>query len=159
MTEPLQSLMKQLPAVDRLLDEPALAGLLTRAPRAVVIDAIRDTLAEARQRLIRNSRTPDAAELSAAVLAGDAARLAEMRLRPSLRRVVNATGTLLHTNLGRAPLSDATLQAIAEVAVSYSNLEYDLGAGERGKRHTHVEELLCRLSGAEAATVVNNNAG
>jgi L-seryl-tRNA(Ser) seleniumtransferase len=79
--------------------------------------------------------------------------------RPSLRKVINVTGTLLHTNLGRAPLCKEALQAISNVAMGYSNLEYDLDDGKRGKRFTHVEELICKLTGGEAATVVNNNAG
>src|SRR5205823_1836996 len=78
--------------------------------------------------------------------------------RPTLVRVINATGVILHTNLGRAPLSDEALHALREAAVGYSNLEYDLDAGERGSRYTHAEELLTRLTGAEAALVVNNNA-
>ncbi len=79
--------------------------------------------------------------------------------RPSLRKVINVTGTLLHTNLGRAPLCNDALQAIKDIAQGYSNLEYDLDEGKRGKRFTHVEELICKLTGGEAATVVNNNAG
>ncbi|NLC69828.1 MAG: L-seryl-tRNA(Sec) selenium transferase [Desulfuromonadaceae bacterium] len=155
----LQTLLKQLPAVDRLLEEPAIMTCLCQAPRQVVTDAIRDTLAEAREEIMRTGHSGKGDELHPATLALKAVRLAEIRLRPSLRRVVNATGTLIHTNLGRAPLSRAALQAVESVAISYSNLEYNLEAGERGKRHAHVEELLCRLTGAEAATVVNNNAG
>jgi L-seryl-tRNA(Ser) seleniumtransferase len=86
-----------------------------------------------------------------------AARLNQMRSK-SLRRVINATGVVLHTNLGRAPLCDAALAAIADAARDYSNLEYDLTAGERGSRYEHCRELLCELTGAEAALVVNNNA-
>ncbi|NLV23773.1 MAG: L-seryl-tRNA(Sec) selenium transferase [Deltaproteobacteria bacterium] len=154
----IQSLLKKIPAVDRLLDEPSIMALLSRAPRDLVTGAVRDVLAEIREKTIHNGRSPEE-KLDPPNLALKAVRLAESRLRPSLRRVVNATGTLIHTNLGRAPLSAAALRAIADIAVSYSNLEYDLQLGQRGKRHTHVEELLCRLTGAEAATVVNNNAG
>jgi L-seryl-tRNA(Ser) seleniumtransferase len=78
--------------------------------------------------------------------------------RPSLRRVINATGVIVHTNLGRSVLADAAAAAVAEVASSYSTLEYDVDSGERGSRHAHVEQLLCRLTGAEAAMAVNNNA-
>jgi len=83
---------------------------------------------------------------------------AALRARPSLRRVVNATGVVIHTNLGRAPLSTEATQAVAEVAAHYSNLEYDLGRGERGQRETHCQELLARLTGSEAAVLANNNA-
>src|SRR5262249_12667831 len=84
--------------------------------------------------------------------------LAELE-RPSLRRVINATGVILHTNLGRAPLAASAREAVARAAEGYSTLELDLESGERGSRHAHVEGLLCELTGAEAATVVNNGAG
>ena len=121
----IQSLLKKIPAVDRLLDEPSIMALLSRAPRDLVTGAVRDVLAEIREKTIHNGRSPEE-KLDPPNLALKAVRLAESRLRPSLRRVVNATGTLIHTNLGRAPLSAAALRAIADIAVSYSNLEYDL---------------------------------
>ncbi len=82
-----------------------------------------------------------------------------VRTRPRLRRVINATGVVIHTNLGRSPLHPSALQHLIEISRTYSNLEYDLDRGERGSRYSHVEEILCRLSGAESAMVVNNNAG
>ena len=96
---------------------------------------------------------------SEAELAEDAARWLAITARGTLHPVINATGVIIHTNLGRAPLSDAARQAMEAVAAGYSNLEYDLDAGERGSRYLHAEQLLCRLTGAEAALVVNNNAG
>ena len=96
---------------------------------------------------------------STAALAKEAAHRLEASVRGTLLPVINATGVIIHTNLGRAPLSDAARQAMAAVAAGYSNLEYDLDAGERGSRYRHAEQLLCRLTGAEAALVVNNNAG
>ena len=92
-------------------------------------------------------------------MAEDAARWLAITARGTLHPVINATGVIIHTNLGRAPLSDAARQAMEAVAAGYSNLEYDLDAGERGSRYLHAEQLLCRLTGAEAALVVNNNAG
>jgi len=89
----------------------------------------------------------------------NAAEAALQASRPKLRPVINATGTLLHTNLGRAPLAASALTAIEEISHTYSNLELDLETGKRGHRYSHIEELLCRLTGAEAATAVNNNAG
>ena len=83
----------------------------------------------------------------------------DQQVQPRLRRVINATGVVIHTNLGRSPLHPSALQHLNEVAKTYSNLEYDLNLGERGSRYTHVEEILCRLSGSESALVVNNNAG
>jgi L-seryl-tRNA(Ser) seleniumtransferase len=99
-----------------------------------------------------------AADTSADGVAAEAAARAALAMRPSLRRVVNATGIIVHTNLGRSVLSDAAAAAVAEVATGYSTLEYDVDSGERGSRHVHVESLLCRLTGAEAAMAVNNNA-
>ncbi len=93
-----------------------------------------------------------------ALLIDDAVQRIEESIRPTLMRVVNATGVILHTNLGRAPLSEDARKAMIDASTSYSNLEYDLAAGERGSRYTHAEELLKRLTGAEAALVVNNNA-
>ena len=105
------------------------------------------------------------AERRAALLAGekpgndDLVAAARTRLRPSLRRVLNATGVVVHTNLGRAPLAPAARAAVTAAASGYSNLELDLGSGERGSRHDHVAELLRQLTGAEAAMAVNNCAG
>src|ERR687895_430704 len=94
-----------------------------------------------------------------ALAAARARAVAAAAARPSLRRVLNATGVIVHTNLGRAPLAAAARDAVARVAEGYSNLEWDLTAGERGSRHDHVEELLRELTGAEAAIAVNNCAG
>jgi L-seryl-tRNA(Ser) seleniumtransferase len=142
-----------LPSVDRLLLAEAGRRLLADYPRALVIDALREALQEARAS-VRDGEPPPAAVslLEAAGLRLDAA------LRPSLRPVINATGVILHTNLGRAPLSTAALAAMERVARGYSALEYDLGAGGRGSRHEHLSGLLRRLTGAEESLVVNNNA-
>ena len=96
--------------------------------------------------------------LSTAALAEDAVRRLEAAVRGTLHPVINATGVIIHTNLGRAPLSDAARQAMEAVAAGYSNLEYDLATGGRGSRYLHAEQLLCRLTGAERGLVVNNNA-
>ena len=100
-----------------------------------------------------------ASDLEPANVALAAARSCCDLLEPSLRKVINATGTLLHTNLGRAPLAEPALAAMRTVAEGYSNLEFDLASGRRGYRYSHVEKLLTQLSGAEAALVVNNNSG
>jgi L-seryl-tRNA(Ser) seleniumtransferase len=138
--------LRDLPSVDELLRDERLAG----EPRELVVAAARAVLEQAREE-IRAGRDPG--PVSERV----AAELARAR-RPSLRRVLNATGVLVHTNLGRAPLAKAALARVAEVGAGYSNLEYDLAAGERGSRQDHLAELLSRLTGAEAALVVNNNA-
>ncbi len=156
---PHQELLRRLPSVDRLLNEPALANLASGCPHCFLAEAARESVEELRRCVLDDAAAVAPEAFEPAALAQKAARLALGRLAPSLRHVINATGTLLHTNLGRAPLPNAALQAINEVSRSYSNLEYDLDTGRRGHRFRHVEELLCRLTGAEAATVVNNNAG
>jgi L-seryl-tRNA(Ser) seleniumtransferase len=138
--------LRRLPSVDRLVADERLAG----EPHDLVVDAARVVLERARAAIREGG---EAGELVEAVLVElHAAR------RPSLRRVLNATGVLVHTNLGRAPLADAALLRVAEVGSGYSNLEYSLERGERGSRQDHLGALLRRLAGAEAALVVNNNA-
>jgi L-seryl-tRNA(Ser) seleniumtransferase len=138
-----------LPSVDRLLREPGVVALLDTAPRTAVLSAIRDALALART---RRAGPPD----DWAVEIRD--RLAEQR-RPGLRPVLNATGVVLHTNLGRAPLAGAAVRAMVEVAEGYSNLELDLDTGTRGSRADHCRALLRRITGAADGLVVNNAAG
>jgi len=148
--------LRELPSVDELLGRPRLLGLAAKAGRSIVTQAARSVLADVRAHLKNdpgNSHAVDLPEFEAQVIA----RLEDM-LSPSLRRVINATGVILHTNLGRAPLSDDAAARIAETATRYSNLEYDIPSGERGKRDVHSAALLAELVGAEAAIVVNNNA-
>src|SRR5688572_174140 len=145
--------LRQLPSVDRLLQEEAVQALVAHHTRPLVLAAVRATL-DAERAAVRAGAPPrELAPLVAAVTAQAAALAA-----PRLRRVLNATGVVLHTNLGRAPLAATALAAAAVVAGSSSNLEYDLDAGERGSRHEHVVDRLRRLTGAPAALVVNNNA-
>ncbi|MDP8921765.1 MAG: L-seryl-tRNA(Sec) selenium transferase [Chloroflexota bacterium] len=146
----MSSQLRALPSVDRLLHDARVAALVGEHPRSLVVDAAREALDEARRRLRTGADAPDLPELVALRLSLAAAS--------TLRRAINATGVVIHTNLGRAPLSEVALAAMREVGVGYSNLEYDLEAGARGSRHEHVGALLRRLSGAEAALVVNNNA-
>ncbi len=141
---------RALPSVDRLLQAQATRALLATYPRDLVVDALRTSLAEARA-------SADATIDGDALVARAESALAA-RTQTSLRPVINATGVILHTNLGRAPLSPATLAAMVACAAGYSSLEYDLEAGGRGSRHEHVGALLRQLTGAEAALVVNNNA-
>ncbi len=149
--------LRALPAIDKLLAAPALADQLETQPHALVVEAAQAIVAALRRQILdESSALPD---LNLDRVAAMVVEEVVHRARPSLRRVVNVTGTLLHTNLGRAPLCDAALTAIAETARGYSNLEYDLDRGQRGKRFRHVEALICQLTGGEAATVVNNNAG
>ncbi len=150
------SALRTLPSVEKLLGHAGLAAACRELPRAVVVAAVRDTLAEARGALRRakGGAAPDAAALAHA--AAERARFASV---PLLRRVLNATGIVLHTNLGRSPLAERARQAVADVAAGYCSLEYDLAAGKRGDRGLGVERWLTRLTGAESALVVNNGAG
>jgi L-seryl-tRNA(Ser) seleniumtransferase len=146
MTDP----RRRLPAVESLLAEPALAPLLAAHPRALVVRAVRDAVDAART----GGGAPPPAGWEAAVRAA-VARLAA----PSLAPVINATGVVLHTNLGRAPLAPAAIAALARAGEGYTALEYDLGRGARGSRHAHCRDLLLELTGAADALVVNNAAG
>ena len=148
------ALLRTLPSTDEVLAAPPLARTLREVARPLVVDAARDAIAEARARLLAG----ELADAGVDVIALDAAARATLAARPSLRRVVNATGIIVHTNLGRSVLADAAARAVAEVATGYTTLEYDPQTGGRGSRHAHVESLLCRLTGAEAAIAVNNNA-
>jgi L-seryl-tRNA(Ser) seleniumtransferase len=150
---PRTSSLRALPAVETLLQHPAIAGMLAVLPRPVVVEALRNELAAERGRLKQGGPPPDISALATA-----AAARATAASRPALRRVFNATGVVLHTNLGRAPLSPAARAAVADVARGYCALEYELDTGRRGERGTGVERWLTRLTGAEAAMVVNNGA-
>jgi L-seryl-tRNA(Ser) seleniumtransferase len=145
--------LRALPSVDALLRSPVLVGALAAHDRHAVAQAARATLAAARTAMRAGSALPAIAELQGAVLAH-----LERAERSALQRVINATGVIVNTNLGRAPLSDAALAAVARAGGGYSNLEYDLAPGARGSRHRLVEDLVRELTGAEAALVVNNNA-
>ncbi|MEA1833735.1 L-seryl-tRNA(Sec) selenium transferase [Methylobacterium durans] len=138
------------PSVERLLAHPTAAPVIAERGRTALTGAIRAVL-----EAVREGRLPLGDE--PAILAAAAGRLAD-EARPSLRPVFNLTGTVLHTNLGRAPLPPEAVDAVAAVMTRASNLEFDLERGERGERDSHAEALICRLTGAEAAIVVNNNA-
>lgn len=152
---PVSEFLSQLPSVDKLLlSEPA-SGWIAQYGRDELLRCIRFVLSAVRQKISSSDLlvAPTGQELLAQI----DARLA-VRARPNLRRVINLTGTVLHTNLGRAVMPDEVIEAMASAAAEPCALEYDLGEGKRGDRDELVEELLCELTGAEAATVVNNNA-
>jgi L-seryl-tRNA(Ser) seleniumtransferase len=146
--------LRQLPSVDKLLQQAEVAALSEQHGRQVVVKAIRTELEAARQAIMAGRPAQSAAALAQAV-----AQRVAVEIRPTLQPVINATGVIIHTNLGRALLSRRAQAAMIQAASAYSNLEYDLEEGARGSRYRHAAELLCRVSGAEAALVVNNNAG
>jgi len=149
----LQKELRKLPSVDKLLQRDEIKTLLQEHSHDLTVYAIQEVLADIRQAILHDRiACPEISEICTRV-----AQMLSNLLRPSLYPVINAAGVIIHTNLGRSPLSQAAQEAIQEMG-AYSNLEYDLAAGKRGSRYVHAEELLCRLTGAEAALVVNNDA-
>ena len=151
--QPESNPYRQLPSLDSLLAQAQLADAIAQFGRSSVRDAGRRLLEQTRTDIANGLSSPDLPNLLTDLLAD-----LQRQLAPSLYPVLNATGVVVHTNLGRAPLSAAAQQAMRDAADGYSNLEYDLECGHRGSRYIHAERLLCDLTGAEAALVVNNNA-
>jgi L-seryl-tRNA(Ser) seleniumtransferase len=150
----MQDDLRALPSVERLLQTEPLRSAAAEGPRALAVDAARQELERCREAIrAGNGRAPGLEEIAVR-----AAQSMQASGRMSLGPVINATGVVIHTNLGRAPLAFEALEAIDSAASGYSNLEYDRAAGTRGSRQAHVEPLVCELTGAPAAMVVNNNA-
>ncbi len=149
--------LRRLPAVNEILREAAIQSLLAQYPRPLVVGAVQAELNERRQRL-RAAAVDGAADHSAADIAAAVCQTLTGEMRQGLRRVINGTGVVLHTNLGRAVLPKAAVEHLLAVAGVYTNVELDLSTGERGLRYEQVERLLCTITGAESALVVNNNA-
>jgi L-seryl-tRNA(Ser) seleniumtransferase len=145
---------RSIPSIEQLRQRPGLTALEERYGRRAIVDALRAEADRVRHALADGVPIADTAD---AIERGTIARLEEQSAY-SLRPVINATGVIVHTNLGRAPLSARAAARAAEVAAGYCNLEYDLETGARGRRDVHTESLICRVTGAEAACVVNNNA-
>ena len=156
MAHPSSARLRELPSVDELLAGARLRELAERAGRGIVTQTARNALADVREKL-KSGKGGATTDLGAQIEARIVADV-EAMLVPSLRRVINATGVILHTNLGRAPLAAGAIAEIADTATRYSNLEYDVTRGERGKRDVHTARLAAEMAGAEAAIVVNNNA-
>ncbi len=152
----LNARLRAIPSVDEVLGRTRIDSLAQSTGRAIVTQIARTVLADLRARLIQG--VANSQEVSLEGIEAQVVAAVEAVVAPSLRHVINATGVVLHTNLGRAPLALAASEAIAETAVRYSNLEYDFDRGERGRRDVHTVRLLSVLTGAEAAIVVNNNA-
>jgi L-seryl-tRNA(Ser) seleniumtransferase len=147
-----------IPSVDELRQRAAVRALEARFGAEATVSALREAASAVRGAIAGGDATlTDEAAVAGRIESAAAARLGDV-FRPSLAPVINATGVIIHTNLGRAPLAPAAIDRVAEIARGYTSLEYDLGGGTRGRRDVHAEALLCRLTGAEAAVVVNNNA-
>jgi len=152
-------LLRQIPSVDELLRAPRLAPPLESLSRAYAVEMIRQFLAAFRERLLNLPLADLPAELDLAALETEAAQILARAGQPSLVRVINASGVIIHTNLGRSPLGAAAREQVLAAAGCYTNLEYDLKEGQRGSRQVHLEKLVPEITGAEACLVVNNNAG
>jgi L-seryl-tRNA(Ser) seleniumtransferase len=148
-------LLRRVPSVDELLLRPRIAALAGKLERHLLVETVREVLADVRRKLI-SSEAPDEGLLVPAMLEEKIDEAVAQQFAPSLRPVINASGVILHTNLGRAPLSPLVVEEFRRTATQYSNLEYNLAAGARGKRDSHTSRLLQRLTGAESAIVVNN---
>ena len=151
-------LLRELPAVDELLREARLTPHLAGLSRSRAVEVLRRTLSQERSRLLTCPAAELPAALAAEVMWDKLVRALKAEAAPSLKRVINATGVIIHTNLGRSPLAEAAWEAVGQAALHYINLEYHLERGLRGSRQDHLEKLLLSLTGAEAVLVVNNNA-
>lgn len=151
---PHSDLLRSLPQVEEVLNNPSVRALEPLLPRSILADCVREAIDEVRSAILAGS----CARTDASAIADSSCAKALANLRPSLRRVINATGVILHTNLGRSVLADEAVHAVEQVARGYSTLEYDTATLSRGSRHDHVERLICAITGSEAAIAVNNNA-
>lgn len=155
-----QKYLRSLPGVDQVLQRDILINLQKDYPQGVINDAARNVVNGLRGLILQADSEDELNKMDFQIdsIARLTAEKVKETLRPKLRNVINATGIVLHTNLGRSLLAEKAVEAVKDVTRHYSNLEYDLDTGERGSRHMHVEDLLCHLTGAEGALVVNNNA-
>jgi len=151
-------LLRRIPQVDELLRRDDFKGLLAHHSRLRVVEALRQAIAKLRDSILASGAPLPSNEEVPRLLLTHTQDILASHSSMSLRRTINATGILLHTNLGRAPLAEAALQAMNSAARGYSTLEYDVATGDRGSRQSHVRELLAQITGAEDALVVNNNA-
>ncbi|SDC45320.1 MULTISPECIES: L-seryl-tRNA(Sec) selenium transferase [unclassified Candidatus Frackibacter] len=155
----MEKYLRQIPAVDRVLNEESIKKILDDYSRRLVVDAIRDVNQKLRERILDNKELPVDFEVSLNRVVELVDRKLKVWLQSNLKRVINGTGVVLHTNLGRSLLAESAQKRLVEVAENYSTLEMDIESGERGSRYEHVTDLLVYLTGAEDCLVVNNNAG
>jgi len=152
-----QEMLRALPSVEELMEAPELGAIIEQFGRGFVVDAARSVVERLRQNILAGSKI-SLYDLGSSALADAVAETAARIFEPSLKPLVNATGVVVHTNLGRSVLAPEAIEAVVATAASYSNLEYNLEAGARGSRHDHITRIIVALTGAENALVVNNNA-
>lgn len=157
-----KTLLQQIPKIDEILSDPRIASAEEKTAHELVVEAAREIVAEVRQSILDNVKECEAPDYESILDYENILRRILLRLsqkeQKSLRRILNGTGIILHTNLGRSRLSPKAWENAALAAANYSTLEYNLEEGKRGSRHDHVEKIICKITGAEAAMVVNNNA-
>ncbi len=151
-------IFRQIPSVDQLLESSEVKALFSAVPRTLIVRAIREVLGELRERIKKAGALSERPDVSLDAVNRQVTERVSKLMQPSLRQVINATGIIVHTNLGRSLLAKEVIAKVADLAGCYINLEYDLDAGKRGSRYAHVEAILKELTGAESALVVNNNA-
>lgn len=149
-----RELLRSLPKVDELLQEETIKEQLDSSMRVLVLDSLRETIESYRKAILND----EIESLTKEEIIIDSIKLLSKKNSPKLRKVINATGTVIHTNLGRSLLSKGAIEKVINVAENYNNLEYDIEKGKRGSRYSHIEDILIKITGAEAAMVVNNNA-
>ena len=159
MNENQQRRLRRIPGVDTILESAHRDSFFEAVPKSVLLQAIRTVFDGLRKEILDNQPAPTEDESNPAEILDRVKARVHQAMTPNLRRVVNATGVVVHTNLGRSLLSQDAMDNLTDLAGHYSNLEFDLAKGRRGSRYTAVEDLLCEITGAEAAMVVNNNAG
>jgi L-seryl-tRNA(Ser) seleniumtransferase len=158
-SEQQKELLRRLPGVDRLLELVGSQSFSADMPRQVLTRSIRQVLDDLRRRIVENEHRPEASQLSEPALMDRIRRQAERTMALNLIPTINATGIVIHTNLGRSLLAEEAAAHVSEISRRYSNLEFDLAKGRRGSRYSNVEGIICEISGAESAVAVNNNAG
>jgi len=154
-----QNLLRKLPGVDRILESAEKNPGFDDLPKSVLVSSTRDVIEDLRKVILYDNEILTDVDLDLEKVLITVATTAAAKMAPNLRRTINATGVVVHTNLGRSMLSEAAVENIHRVSTGYSNLEFDLSKGTRGSRYSAVEGLLCELTGSEAAMAVNNNAG
>lgn len=152
------NLYSRLPKVDQILGNKKIQELSKISPRETVIETIREVVAELRDLISNKSITLEELDKRINSIIEDIEQRVKIALRPRLRKVINGTGVVIHTNLGRSLINDEIMEHITEIASNYNNLEFNLENGARGSRYSHIEDIICKITGAEAALVVNNNA-
>src|SRR5210317_1914559 len=159
LSENQQKILRMLPGVDHVLELAATVPFFENIPKTVMVNSIRETLETLRNSILASERDIREESVSEGRIIELVKAVAKKTMALNLTNLVNATGIVVHTNLGRSLLPEEVTGNIAAIAGRYSNLEYDLEAGKRGSRYSNIEDILCEISGAQAAMVVNNNAG